>query len=200
MFTFVGNVGAEIIEIIEIIEINDDDATEERISLLFIDDNVQNLTTFSFTAWCLDCNEAVIRTEGEGIEVSGELVLTNFYWGESFNDVNFVSFSYFGPSNHVEAFTVLQNDNLRSVSGRFSEESYVLDLRFIMNGTSMNFTSGDLNTWNISRVPSGGGGTDPDAGIFDFGDNILFTQVPEPSPLSLMAIAIAGIMLRRSKR
>jgi hypothetical protein len=74
--------------------------------------------TFNWAATCGDCNSLMGEfDENQNIEVTDEIVLKNYTQGDEFviDNHNLVSFSYNGPSIHLDAFT-LDNDNNAAAS------------------------------------------------------------------------------------
>ncbi|MBL4900864.1 MAG: hypothetical protein JKX76_14730 [Colwellia sp.] len=163
---------------------------------------------FDWTAVCDDClgNEPLDITQGSNI-VSGTLSLVDSYViGESFNTSDFVSFSYNGPSNHVDPFTInnpslnMPNTNigwflrtLHPVSGAinldgsfrldlgFSYEIYPNGEDFYLNVIETFTVDGESKEWSLSRDAESTYYS-PDSGASrDYGSAFTILNLPQTS-------------------
>jgi len=185
--------------------------------------------TFTWTAICGDCNSKMGEFDDtQNIEVSGSIILKDYTPGAAFsiNDDNLVSFSYNGPSIHIDAFT-LKNDNnsaasqslfepgLFGISGFIAADQSSFELDF--SHTLWRFGDEvfyephqDLDaTPSIMRVHFGHDANwafNIEDAFWDFGVNAAIaptsnavTDVPEPTTLAIFALGLMSLAARKLK-
>ena len=98
------------------------------VSLIFSSTAYANIiateTTFNWAADCSDCNSQLGVIGDNSVSVSGSIVLNNYTLGTEFTNDTITSFSYDGPSIHIDAFTWL-NDGSNEIydgSGWIAED------------------------------------------------------------------------------
>jgi len=173
--------------------------------------------TFTWSAICGDCNSAMGEFDDtQNIEVSGSIVLNDYTPGEAFtiDSDSLVSFSYDGPSIHLDAFTFFNDNNppartpvwetgIFDISGSIAADQSSFELDFthtIWKGDYPSFMYvhfGQDASWSfeIENIP------------WDFGVNAAIapaadpiTEVPEPSTLAIFALSLMGLASRKFKR
>jgi hypothetical protein len=186
--------------------------------------------TFTWTAICGDCNSAKGSfDQNQAIEVSGDIVLKDYTQGEDFiigND-NLVSFSYNGPSIHIDAFTLLNNNNIAAsdsifetgifnVSGSIAadQSSFALDFTHVIwqrDGVTYYEDPTDIGIYAFPSYMDIHFGQDASwafniEGIpWDLGVDAAITpasnptEVPEPGTLAIFVLGIMGLVSRKSK-
>lgn len=147
-----------------------------------------NNTTFNFSATCFDCTSSSPGLLGQPSTVTGSIILQDYVLGTGITLDTFVSFSYAGPSNHVNPFTV-SNGSV-----------YISDLGGSLGGLSNSFSirwdsdpyyfSTNEKNWSLGLFP------------LDFGNNIAFSQVsvPAPSSLALFGLGLVALAFRRKTK
>jgi hypothetical protein len=182
---------------------------QAKASLMLLEpEDIGYTTAFKYTAWCYDCDEDNIGEVGDGTEVTGTIVLANYILGTQFDLSNFISFSYDGPSNHVQSFKLSYDDeNIADVISSFhgslgnqgeSWQTVYLQWESAQFGSSF-YSQLKSDSFKMGPGENGPPG-DPDAGDFDFGDKVSFSvvnQVPEPSTLVIFALGVMGLISRR---
>lgn len=155
-----------------------------------------NNTTFNFSATCFDCT-GERGVPGDPSQVGGTLVLQDYVFNSQITRTNFVSFSYAGPSDHIQPFTVSSTDLIYFVGGSVGATSAPTDgfnLGWETDLVSKFFwTQG--TSWGINFHILG---EDDD----DFGNNIAFSQVsvPAPSSLALFGLGLVALAFRRKTK
>ncbi|MCJ8294490.1 MAG: PEP-CTERM sorting domain-containing protein [Colwellia sp.] len=194
-------------------------------SIIANDDNF----TFTWTAICGDCNSAMgLIDPTKNIEVSGSIVLNGYTPGEAFiiDNNNLVSFAYDGPSIHIDAFS-LKNDNnsaasedifesgIFGVSGSIAadQSSFELDFSHTIwdkdDITYYEYQQG-LNAYpsymDVHFGQDGAWAFNIQGIPWDFGVNAVIapasnsvTDIPEPSTIAIFALSLLGLASRKLK-
>jgi len=186
--------------------------------------------TFTWTAICGDCNSIMGDfDEDQNIEVSGDIVLQGYTPGEAFiiDNENLVSFSYNGPSIHLDAFTLMNDNNaaagedffesgIFNVSGSIAADQSIFDLDFahiIWKDAGITYYEHqpDLEAYpsimNVHFEQDASWAFNIQGVPWDFGVNAAIapalntvTDVPEPSTLAIFALSLMGLASRKFKR
>lgn len=186
--------------------------------------------TFNWSATCGDCNSQMGEFDvNENIEVTGEIVLKNYTQGGEFiiDNLNLVSFSYNGPSIHLDAFSLDNDNNIAASESIF--ESGIFDVSGVI---SADLSSFELDFSHVIWKHNGITYYEPQAGLgaypsymdvhfgqdaawafdiqeipWDFGVNAVITpasngvtDVPEPTTLAIFALGMVGLLSRRFKK
>lgn len=184
-----------------------------------IDVTTNDDITFDWSGICFDCNSA-IGEFGEPVTVFGSMVLNDYTFGDDLVDGNIVSFTYGGPSIHIDAFQINNLnqglDDIYNVTGRIYEDlSFEIEFEFdhiftyyhpldvnhlqpFQNQYNV-FVDYNLNgEWEFSVVGPGF----PEQGPSDFGSGATLsaTDVPEPSTLAIFALGMMGLASRKFKK
>lgn len=185
---------------------------------------------FNWTAICSDCDSTRGERGEEPVDVSGTIVLKDYTLGEEFiiDDFNLVSFSYNGPSIHLDAFSV-ENDNnaaasasiwesgIYDVSGSISDDLSSFELNFFhtiweKNGeTYYEKPEGEYgffpSTMNVQFGSDSNWAFDIEGIPWDFGSDAVITpssngatDIPEPSTLAIFALGLMGLVSRKAKK
>ncbi|WP_057830007.1 PEP-CTERM sorting domain-containing protein [Colwellia sp. TT2012] len=185
--------------------------------------------TFTWTAICGDCNSTMGEFDAlTNIEVSGAIVLNGYTPGEAFiiDNNNLVSFSYDGPSIHIDAFTLLNNNNIAAsnsifesgifnVSGSITADQSSFELDFShtiweQSGTTYYEYQQGLNAYpsnmDIHFGQDGAWAFNIQGIPWDFGVSAVIapasnsvTDIPEPTTLAIFALSLMGLASRKLK-
>jgi hypothetical protein len=185
--------------------------------------------TFTWSAICGDCNSAMGEFDNtQNIEVSGDIVLKDYTPGEAFiiNNENLVSFSYNGPSIHIDAFTLFNYNNPPEPRGPIWETGIFNIFGSIAADQSsfqLDFTHTIWEDDGLIYYEYPGAGAYPSAmdvhfgqdaswsfnitgHPWDFGVNASITpasnpinEVPEPTTLVIFALSLMGLASRKYK-
>jgi hypothetical protein len=175
--------------------------------------------TYDWSATCYDCNSAM-GEYGEGVTVFGSMVLKNYILGNSFVDDNIVSFSYNGPSLHIDSFQVNNFnqglDDIYNISGLIREDlTFEIEFHFdhiftYYHPTDINHTQPFQDQYNVfvdynldgNWAFTVDGPRFPEQAPADFGSRATLSaiNVPEPSTLAIFALSIIGLASRNFKK
>jgi hypothetical protein len=186
--------------------------------------------TFNWTAVCGDCNSAMgVNDPTQNIEVSGSIVLNGYTPGQEFiiDNFNLVSFTYDGPSIHIDAFT-LENDNnsaaaasifesgIFNISGVIAADhsSFALDFSHVIwekDGVTYYEYQQGINAYpsymDIHFGQDASWAFNINGIPWDFGVNAaiapssnIVTEVPEPNTIAIFALSLMGLASRKFKR
>jgi len=184
---------------------------------------------FDWAAICGDCNSAMGEfNEFENVEVTGSIVLSGYTPGEAFiiDDNNLVSFGYNGPSIHLDAFTLENNNSepaniyqpgLQGVTGWIADDlsSFELDLYYTIwyiddiiyyEKPDSAGTDGP-SLMNVHFEQDASWAIDIEGLPWDFGvsaaiapaSNVV-TDVPEPNTIAIFALSLMGLASRKFKK
>ena len=158
---------------------------------------VVGITTYEFSANCLDCAAKAGTTD---YIVHGQLVLSASYvLGTPIPPPDFISFTYDG-SNLIPAFTIY-NSTLPAVAGEYAGTLLSGELPATLPGPPAANIELQLMLQPSFKVLILTTGTWSVGSAADYGDNAIFA-VPEPSTWAMLLLGFAGLVYagRRSAR
>jgi len=183
--------------------------------------------TFTWSAICGDCNSIMGDFDDtNNIEVSGDIVLKDYTPGEAFiiDNENLVSFSYNGPSIHIDAFTLMNDNNAAASEDFFSsgifnisgliaadQASFELDFSHVIwkdEGITYYEHQPDLEAYpSIMDIHFGQDASwafNIEGVPWDFGVNAAIApasnpinDVPEPTTIAIFALSLMGLASRK---